>query len=334
MNGKRMLAGLLIAAMVITGVAFVPNIAKAADSIAWEELSIKEYWSAETKKVPTKDGYIFGGWYVEQNDEGFLTETTAAAAVEGSQKVYAKFVSNEVMTIKAQNRENTTSESTSTNVRLISAVDSLKYQEVGFEILINKKNLVSGTNSTKVFEQIWNGESYDTANNHFGAAAAYFNIWRLDDIANQYFGKAIYARPYWKTMDGTVVEGLAKLVHVEDEYNNYVTVPINIVDGDAVAAGIIDATYNKEVFDFVDFESGILFEEMYANPKVDAVKIVGNASTVDKDEVANELFGQIRLSVKSGQDKTNQVITMTKGKFCNWQEAEVTNIKVLNITIK
>ena len=49
----------------------MPQDAKAADGELIDQsgtYAIADYWSETTKKAPTKDGYVFGGWYAKEGD--------------------------------------------------------------------------------------------------------------------------------------------------------------------------------------------------------------------------------------------------------------------------
>lgn len=354
MNRKKLVAALLVIAMLVSGVAVAPKTAKAETSETIEKengvlyilddtnYSFKTYWKDNNKQAPVKENYVFGGWYQKAEDSDTmvaLKESTAKAAVEKGERAYAKFVPADVLSIKAQNEAGVSAESTDArSIRIISSVDSTNYQKVGFDIFLNndENRRVKATDggdtcNTEVYQTLQN-DAQDTTkypSKEFHAASTHFSVWRVNNINCKNDSKIIYARPYWLTLDGTTVYGLAKYVHIEDEYKNYISVPINLLTGEGVAAGQVSLTYDSDVFTYVGFEAGRLLPEMYANPATaGTVSIVGNAA-VGSDGTYNNvnadgIYGNVRFSVNQGQTATGQTIGMTAGAFCDWDKQDVT----------
>ena len=69
---KKLLAGCLALAMLVSTMLVMSKNVQAADNNQLIDESgnyaISDYWTAKTKKAPTKDGYVFGGWYVKDGD--------------------------------------------------------------------------------------------------------------------------------------------------------------------------------------------------------------------------------------------------------------------------
>ncbi len=299
-------------------------------------MNLAEYWNETSPKAPLEDGYVFGGWYQDAFGNVFHTKESAKAAYDANETAYAKFVPAEVLSIMSQNEKEADIKQKA-SMRVISSVDSLRYREVGFEILVNNKNKVPNTSSVRVFSGIKNSATsvVETADQYFGPAAKYFNVWRLDNIAQKYHGKIIYARPYWLTHDGTKVEGLAKYLHMEDEYKGYINIPLNILNGEAIAAGLLDVEYDSSVFEFYDYEVGKLLPEMYANPAQEGVvRIVGNASKVDQNVKADGLYGSLRFKVKTDKNEAGHSFIMKEQKFMNWNYDAIDTLNVWDITLK
>lgn len=334
-KSRNIFIGFLAVVVIVAGVIFVPKsvaaeekkddttgIVYVKDSVKY---NIKNFWSE--KKVPMKDGYIFAGWYSEATEGKYLTEETAASATEA----WAKFVPDYVLSVRAQNEDGTSAtDNKASSTRVLSSVDSADYKNVGFDIwLANKTQLTMSDGNaplitTKAFKNILVNDEPVSATTTFGVASKYYVVWRLDNIANENDGKIIYVRPYWITMDGTKVEGLAKYMHVEDEYKGYVNVPINLMTGEAIAAGVVKMEY-KDGLTFVGFEEGRLLKEMEVNYGVDGViSMVGNAETANQAIYANGIYANLRFQ-KTGTTDPNSLITTPDdaADFSNWDEGDV-----------
>ena len=335
MRMKNVLAGIMAAVLVIAGVAFTSaGEAKAA------EVSVKQGVEYEQRtvdgKTPTMDGYFFGGWYEKGDGTG-----KALTSVSNGQSLYAKFVPAHVMSVKSQNlfgTAATNNQSGSTSVRFLSAVDCEYYREVGFKIdagNIAKQQTVS---TPKVYDKIYvkadDNEKYYQAPSLFGTGAKYVTVLEMGRIPESAWGKEFYVRPYWITNDGTMVEGLAKYVRIEDGLNKYITVPVNLTTAEAVAAGLVNVTYNKDVLDFAGYVKGRVFEEALANESVDGtVKCVANVSDISKDNTADDMYIGLRFKIASTSYKLGQgqflEFKVSGVDFCNKDEGTV-NLNVWN----
>ena len=315
------------------------KIARAEEYIVGEFIYSNQYNFSDLygeKKAPVKEGYVFGGWYTKASDMYTpLNEEDAATA----ENVYAKFVPSYVLSIKAQNAENTTETMTgNTSTRIITSVDSKSYQMVGFEIYLGNsttplKNNGNALETSRVYTgiKIGTGETAKTKNatQIFGTASKHVAVWELTDIAKVNHSKIIYVRPYWKTMDGTKVYGLAKYVHIEDDYKNYVSVPVNLLTGEVVAAGTMSLKYNTELT-FVGFEAGRLLPEMSYIHSEDnnTIKMLGNTKKTTDVVNADGIYANLRF--EKPRDTTDFDITV--GQFCNWDEEKITTLKAWDIT--
>lgn len=346
MRMKKVVAGLLATAMVITGISIAPKQAEAkmVTSVVYEEFldiaAAKQIIGVQSK-TPVFDGiakessvgedlgymdvaidataeYLFGGWYVSYFGEksegewklikeaGDIDEYITDSDNDGYDDVHysalcIKWVPASILSVKAQNTANTKAESASTNTRVISSVDSLDYFEVGFEVLLNNKTSLGELKTTKVYEALKssNGQIYDPSE-IFGAGATHFIVWRLTGIEQINFEKIIYVRPYWVTADGVKVEGLAKYVHVEDEYNGYISVPINlnVLSTAMVAAGVVEISYPAGLELVEDeFETGRVFEEKEFADKGTTVKIAANVQDINNNKQANDIYMNLRFKV-------------------------------------
>ncbi len=306
--------------------------------VTYESLSMSSYWSTDKKTAPTKVGYVFGGWFTKSGNT--YTALKAAEITTGNDgkanvsDTYAKFVPAQVLSVKAQNASGTAAnDSKAASVRVISALDSTDYQKVGFKVLVNNKNDLGTLETT----QIYNGLQVDgdssspySASDIFGAPAAYLSVWRLDNIADKNDAKILNVTPYWITMDGTKVEGLTKYVHVEDGYMGYISVPVNLCDVKAIAAGKVEIKYPAGltlVKDKVEFD-GVFkgAESAFYDDGNGIVRVAGNAETVNKAKTADGIFVNLRFkanstSVYPGAGKgTFLTFGVTGEDFCDWSK--------------
>lgn len=365
---KKLTAGVVAVAMLLTAFAVIPKQADAAvadDKVIYElyeaeEISSK-YWTEAKKTAPVKAGYVFGGWFEKVEAQTTKTESDGTnyynplTTVSGG--AYAKFVPAQVLSVKAQNgvvNEGGTlpekaSDINETNpiwVRLMTSLDSLNYDRIGFDIYLNntsrpmdKKDDDYILETSKVFESVYVGnESEPTdATDIFGGVSEYVCVWELENIKHESNAtKIIYVRPYWHTMDGTKVLGLAKYVHIEDQYNDYISVPVNLLDGQDVAAGKAILTYadtnpqTASAWEVKDVEIGRVLPEMSAIVSDNTITMVGNAKTVDtySTDLNGEretIFANVRFQrVKGTTDSEDITFTTTMEKFCNWEPEAVT----------
>ncbi len=361
MRTRKLVAGLLATAMVITGISIAPKNAEAAAAkvIVFEEYyeidkldNVKKMIGVsaplfdgidsafdvdyeEVGKVDATEDYLFGGWYLNvENDDGTYSWAPVSEAEEikdftdsdgdgwddnTDTPLCAKWVPASILSVKAQNTAGVTADSTLTNTRVISAVDSLDYESVGFEILLNNKTSLGELTTTKVYEalKVSDTESYRAAD-IFGASATHFVVWRLEGILKTNFEKIIYVRPYWVTPDGVKVDGLAKYVHVEDGYNKYISVPVNLKDYLAytlgedgekvarnveVAAGVFEISYEDGLALVEDkVEVGRVFEEMEFADKGSSVKFAANVADIGENVSANDIYVNLRFILDSNGD--------------------------------
>lgn len=341
---KKLTAGVLATGMVVAGILVIPRQADAAvvaDEVIYEEgYDIKKFWDAENPEAPVKAGYVFGGWYSAKEENAYLTKEQAAQATTA----YAKFVPAQVLSVKAQNKAGTGDTVTdNTHVRIISSLDSKNYEKVGFDIyLANSVKLVKDNDYTKnepletdkIYDGILVGENKTPkdAVDIFGGVSKYVSVWQLNNIASAHWSKIIYVRPYWITMDGTKVEGLAKYVHIEDDYEGYISVPVNVLNKDVaaqVAAGAVNVTYKNAsgkavALTFKEVEAGRMLPTMSSNEDGNTIKLVGNSNNVNEYNSDETLYANIRFKKPDNASTDVDVdFDMTMVQFCDWNEDDV-----------
>ena len=354
MNMKKMIksviAGVMATAIILTGVIVSPKEASEAQAVALSGED-KVYYDAKTgaefknlyltqdKTAPVKTGYLFGGWYLDEGTT-VITETDASS-ISDNATVYAKFVPAYVLSVKSQNYAGTVASASGTanktTTRVVSTVDeSLLYKEVGFELLVNGKNVTKA--STKVWEKLDVGGTDYGAETVFGTTSEYFFVLNIKNIPETNWADQIYARPYWITEDGTIVKGLGKYVYVEDGLKNYISVPINLHNvTEGVAAGVLEVDYDETKLRYVECLTGRVFEEMVvAEKETDSnksVRCVGNVT-----ELANvkedDMYITLRFDVTAEETLTSREapyqFTISDEDFANLEEDDV-NLKVWDV---
>lgn len=332
----------LVAVMVIgAGVVTYSNEAQAAipTDTQWVTVATSNTYASEKEAPKAADcglseGYLFAGWYTAKDGEVYSENVPANAT--------AKFVPAYILGVKSQvaypsgNTFATDVKEASENVylRLVSAVDSTTYKEVGFNITAmthgaqKESQWNTKDNKTTVYSKLTQEGDDVEADAVFGAGAQYFFSYTVRKIPNKdNFDTAFYATPYWVTMDGTKVTGLAKYVHVEDYYKNLISVPVYLNSSTKAAAGIATVAFDDNSLDFYGYENGKLFEEgIAADHKNGTVKCVANVSTLADKEV-NGMFINLRFEIKKPEVKTFTFdVTAANEDFCNIEEKLISEV--------
>ena len=356
---KKIVAGCLALSLIVAGIVVTPKTAEAEGEIVkgkiiYSPMNMATYWKENAKTAPVMKDHVFAGWYTADADNE-VTAIEEADGVPENTTTYAKFVPAYVLSVKTQVENKAEVASTemtnkgddfSTFMRVLSSVDSGDYKNVGFEIILG--NAGTTTLDVKPITKVYAGlklsaDATETIypNVIFGEAANYFTALDLEDINIKSFSSKIYIRPYWTTLDGTKVEGLAKNVRVEDKYSDYryISVPVNLltdgVEPTEVAAGMVEVTYDATKFDVATdaagkerIDTGRLLPEMeYVVDSVNGkIKFVGNmANYSDGDVKADGLYANIRFIRKPEYDKAKEGDLALKKEvieFCDWAENE------------
>ncbi len=186
---------------------------KDAENYHVEELEIGGYSSdAPTPEDENYKDWLFVGWYADAECTQIISDKTNVSG-----KKYARFVRPEVLTVKAQITAETKSGSPSTSMRFVSTVDSLKYRQVGFEIIVNskKKDVAIKTVYSRIVAKD-GGTQINYAPTEFCSASKFFSTVTLTNIPNEQFATMINVKPYWITMDGTKVYGQERDICVNE----------------------------------------------------------------------------------------------------------------------
>lgn len=169
---------------------------------------------------PEASGMVFAGWYEDAACEKPLDESVTTG------EAFAKFLDDDVLAEKRQISAGTTAASEKTNLRFVTSVDCLDYQEAGF--IVNVEGRADGDGwqdgwkrfeTTAVYEKIvsqFDGTIIMTNPEDFDEASQYFVTFTLTNIPQSMFGKKITVIPYWVTADGTLETGAERTLTVND----------------------------------------------------------------------------------------------------------------------
>ncbi len=357
---KKVTAGVAVAAIVISGLGMSSKKVNAAagvtDQVKFVDVTYETFKSKiNSKEAPVYEendstyGYVFGGWYAEQNENSPIKELKD---VEENTTVYAKYVPAYVMGVKCQNHSQAAN-NTKTNIRIISSIDSSMYSEVGMKIekiTMQEGNctkaVVKSNGPVKAYEGkfvIYNAagtqEAAYTPKQVFGAESEYFTAASLINISN--YDMLISVQPYWITLDGTRVDGLSRYVRVNDGVQGYVSIPINLKSATDVAAGLVTVDYSSLAADgytLYAVEGGTVFGEMES--KIDStnnkVVCVGNVSDISAAAKSDDIFVSLRFAVPSGTSRIYAEnafynLTVDGVDFTDIAEGELDGYSVWNV---
>lgn len=197
----------------------------AADSIGAGEITVLEgaisqhfndittYRQEGALKAPSApaeyEDYIFAGWYTDEKCNVAVSQQLVGTKITDENKAaYAKFVPKQVLSVNAQIPSGTEFSSETSNIRFVTTVDSLRYQEVGFDFVI--KGVKLNAKTTKVYKRLY---AMDDSGNkiksyipkHINSESEYFMGCVVTGVKNKDFGTGLNATPYWITLDGTKV---------------------------------------------------------------------------------------------------------------------------------
>lgn len=174
-------------------------------------VDISKYRTGSIYTHPEKNGYVFAGWYADKS----CTKPLKADVKRGS--AFAKFVDEDVLSMKFQLKSGTNAASDITDLRLITSVDTLLYKSIGFEISTNgkTKTVTSNTVYSEIYEFV-DQESKAKLPTVFSEQSAYFGVFELMNIPERVFGDDFKVTPVWTTLDGTIVKGISRTIKICD----------------------------------------------------------------------------------------------------------------------
>lgn len=210
---KTRFLSLIICFLLVFTTIIQPNVVNAADGTDKYQkyTNVASDFRGTKKTAPTKEGKVFAGWYQKDGDTySTLNEEEADTA----SKAYAKFADIDVLSVKAQITVGTTATATTTNLRLVTTVDSLRFQSVGFQVEFNgiTKTPVSRTVYETIYGYTKDGVNPYTPQETFCEESMYFMAFEITEIPKSAFDRPIKVTPIWTTIDGTTVTGKERTV--------------------------------------------------------------------------------------------------------------------------
>ncbi len=349
-NVKKIAAGLLAGALVLTGVSYLPGNSQKAYAAETVDESVihTEYFENITKYVggekriapkPQETGYeewVFAGWYKN-------ADCSKAVAIDSTVKAggyYAKFVPAGVLSVKCQTVAGTVAETEKSQLRLVSTVDNLQYNEVGFKIIVNGMDRSYSSKKVcseiKVTDDTNSKVTFNAKPQDFHSMARYFTTVTFTNIAKDFFGEGFFITPYWETMDGTIVYGVSRYARVEDSYLNIVNVPVRLYSDVQVAAGYLEVGYDETKFTYVGYDMGTVFEEMEATPAgADVVRLVGNVEDIKSNVAADGMYANLRFKKIEGVSLGGaETFAVSGEQFCDNLEKLQEGMDVFDIVYK
>ncbi len=149
----------------------------------------------------TSAGEVFGGWYEDTK----YTQPVGKDVVEV--KGFLRWVKVGVMDVRAQVTKGTTANSESTDMRIVSTVDTLAYRDAGFFITVSKTTRISCRTVYTGLKGSDGNSIIEYSPTDFNKYSVYFTTYTINNIPKEKFGTDIKITPYWVTLDGTMVKG-------------------------------------------------------------------------------------------------------------------------------
>lgn len=159
------------------------------------------------------EDYLFAGWFGAKTCE--KDDALDSSVQDG--EAWAKFVPAGVLSVKSQIAQTSTG---SYNMRIISTIDTLNYGAVGFKVEYNDNGKIINIPIKEVYTRIKataeSGVDYNFSPKVVNTKSEYFMTATLLNINSEKTGNIFRVVPYWKTMDGTMVNGVNRYVAVDD----------------------------------------------------------------------------------------------------------------------
>lgn len=164
-------------------------------------------------------GYLYAGLFKSGTSVENLTKANAVAAPQDGESYEVKFVPAGVLGINAQvSGALLEDESYSgSSIRVVTAVDSLTYKEVGFSVVRadTGNNLVAeGTITKYVYKELYAVDATDKSGGVISytpqdihTSANYFKTYTITGVPAEYYNTDLIVTPYWVTYDDEIVYG-------------------------------------------------------------------------------------------------------------------------------
>ena len=165
---------------------------------------------------------LFGGWYY---DTAFTMPYTAQP--DGSAAAWPRLVDPVVLTVRYQLSFPTYSTDETTRLRIVTSVDSLDYESVGFILSYVRPSTGTVTTRTQMTEKAYSKltgidslETFDyTPTVAFSEQSVYFCALMLPSFPGQLYYTPITVQPQWVTADGTTVYGTARAIQASESHS-------------------------------------------------------------------------------------------------------------------
>ena len=353
MNTNK-LQKLLVAVFIMVGVCiFVPanSEVQAASTksteVYYEKMDIEPYRSGDvyTAPKPTGKGYedwIFAGWFKGQSEADAISSKTKTGTY------YAKFVPAEVLSVKCQVPDETEAgQEGNSKMRIISTIDSKRYNKVGFDITVEGRENPINYESTSVAKSIVarnEGVDYNYSPNIFDLKSNYFITVTINNIPSDYFDKGFFIRPYWVTKDNTKVYGVERYARVEDYYLDIVNVPVRLYSDATVTSGTVEVDYGLNLrelvadtadvnaFTYESFDMGSLLSGVTVTNDTTNRKVICELPEDAEATKADGMLVNMRFKMQTA-DKEKYILpkTNTFGVKAHLQNAEGTDVAVVTM---
>ena len=207
--------------------------------------------------VPTYKGYTFSGWFYDKACTQSVANTVTT--LDASTTVYAKFVSQYVLKVKAQISSHLQDKYWSNGdeegrIRFVTTIDSKKYSKAGFILnyTLDGEPVEKMVGSNKVYSTLYaevgdkdSGQFSYKPNEEFCKSSAYFKSYTFTGVGEEYYNVDFTATPYWVTKDGTLVKGETSTKSVDQGIDNgFLSGKSALFLGDSAAYGIADEPEN------------------------------------------------------------------------------------------
>ncbi len=196
---RSFLAVLLAVAMVIPMVpVFEVN---AAETNQYDVALYKPDGDPSTWTYPEMEGKVFAGWYTDDTYTTPYTDITGTAT--------AKFVDDDLFTVKRQLNADANLESKKVKIRFLTGIDDRNYNSVTFDVEVPGLGRSWQMKETTAYTSILveGVESSVKPSDVFGSEANYFVVHSLSNIPSSAFSHDFHVTTRWVTLDGTEVVG-------------------------------------------------------------------------------------------------------------------------------
>ena len=278
------------------------------------------YRSTNGYTAPTYKNYLFAGWFT---DSACTLETAVSASTTTveNETVYAKFVPKQILTVKAQVSAelldtDLTNDTTGT-IRFATTVDTLNYSQVGFKVSYDKDGDGTSSTVTSASNQVYSqlnaigGITYNPTD--FCNSSIYFKACTVRNIGESYYDVEFEVTPFWKTLDGTVVNGDTVVKTINQGIDvGYLNKKTALFLGDSIMKGATDTPAND--FHYLSWAGRL---DRYYGMNVDKVAQSGWALTSDCPEssTSTTIRGQIVTQLGKASKESYDYVMLEGG--CN-----------------